>query len=981
MSAASGSSLQAELEHALARRVDGQVRFDTVTRVLYSTDASNHQVEPLGVVLPRHDEALQAVIEIAAEFRVPLIARGAGTGLAGQAIGSGLIVDTSRYLDRLVGFDLEARTVSVEPGAVLATVNQALAVHGFMIGPDPASGDRATLGGMIGTNASGAHSIQHGMTADHLLLAEAYLSDGSAVRLEGMPTSEAERLASSEGALGRIVQACLAVRRERGAEIAARWPRTWRRASGYGLNYLTGFAASAPPAWDEADRPYARLDWLNLAGLYAGSEGTLAILRKATLHIVPRPAATVLVVLPFEGVVDACDATPQVLRARPSSVELLPQSLLMRARTIPAYARKLGFVEGEPRALLVAEFDGATPAEARAAAARLGIAGRLLEEPEAQADLWAVRKAGLGLLMSQPGDSKPVEFIEDVAVPVERLGEYTRRVDDILRQNGTAGEWYAHASAGCLHMRPVLNLKSAAGVRAMDGIAQAVAELAVEMGGAVSGEHGDGMSRTRFNELQFGPELVTAFREIKAAFDPAARLNPGKIVAEAASPSPPDSLSTLRYGPAYQTADVDTVMAFRREGSFAQAVELCNGAGACLKAQGVMCPSYQATRDESASTRGRANILRAALAGRSLHHGLTSHEVHHVLDLCLECKGCKAECPSAVDMARLKAEFLNGWHALHGVPLRSQLFGNLAALSRAGTRVAPLVNAVAGWGLTRRVGETLLGIAHQRTFPRLTGRRFSQWFANHPPADGENVVVLFLDTYTETMVPEIGIAAVKVLEAVGCRVILAAGQGCCGRPLISKGMLPQARRFAARNLEALQEYAEAGVPILGLEPSCLLTLRDEYLEFFPSDPRAQAVADQALLIEEYLTRPAADGRRPIGRLRSRGESPAVTLHGHCHVKSLVGSGPTLDMLRQVAGSVEEIPSGCCGMAGSFGYEREHFELSQNVAELALLPAVRQAEAAGRVVAAAGMSCRGQIRDGTGVRARHPIEIVAGNLEE
>ena len=968
--------LRAELEQALARRVEGEVRFDDVARVLYSTDASNHQVEPLGVVLPRHEAALQATIEVAGEFGVPLIARGAGTGLAGAALGAGLIVDTSRYLGRVLGIDLEARTVTVEPGAVLETVNQALAVHGFMIGPDPASGDRATLGGMIGTNASGAHSIEHGMTADHLLAVDVYLSDGEPLRLEGLAVPEAERLARISNAQGRIVQACLAVRRDHAAAIEARWPRTWRRASGYGINYLTGFSASAPPSWDDGCRPYMRDDWLDIPGMFAGSEGTLAVVRRATLHIVQRQPASVLLVLSFGSVVEACDAAPEVLHFRPASVELLPASLLRRARTVPGFARRLSFVEGDPEALLVAEFSGATQAEARAAARRLPLPGRMLVDAGQQADLWAVRKAGLGLLMSEPGDRKPVEFIEDVAVPVDRLGEYTRRVDEILRRSGTSGEWYAHASAGCLHMRPVLNLKSPDGVRAMLAIADAVAGLAVELGGSVSGEHGDGRSRTRFNDLQFGPELMRAFRDVKHAFDPTDLLNPGKVLPAGT----PEARDALRYGAEYQTLPVDTVMAFRREGGFAAAVELCNGAGVCLKSQGVMCPSYQATRDEAASTRGRANVLRAALAGRILPAGLTSREVHAVLDLCLECKACKSECPSAVDMARLKSEFLNSWHAVNGLPLRSRLFGSIAGLSRIGSSIAPVVNSVATLGLTRWVGEATLGIARQRTFPRLTRRRFSRWFAGREPAGGEREVVLFLDTYTETMVPQIGVAAVRVLEASGCTVRLAEGQGCCGRPMISKGMLAHARRAAGRNLDALGPYADMGNPIIGLEPSCLLTFRDEYLEFFPSDPRAAALARQALLIEEFMTQPDGDGVLPIARLALGKGAPNVSLHGHCYVKSLVGSGPMLDMLRGAGARVEEIDAGCCGMAGSFGYEREHYELSQRVGEQALLPAVRHAAASGQEVVAAGMSCRSQIRDGAGIQARHPIEVLAACLE-
>ncbi|HKZ55369.1 MAG TPA: FAD-linked oxidase C-terminal domain-containing protein [Anaerolineales bacterium] len=971
------ASATVDLEHALKSRLDLDARFDAYTRLLYSTDASNHQVEPLGIVVPRDEEELAACVALCHELRVPVLARGAGTSLGGQAIGRALILDCSRHLNRIHGIDPEAMVADVGPGVVLTALNAAARPHGLIFGPDPASADRATLGGMIANNSAGARSILYGMTADHLLSAEVVLCDGSSTVFRSLNDEEARRRAAQDNTEGTIYRTALHLRGDIGEALRRHWPRTWRRASGYSLNYLAGFSASAPPSWYAAPAPYPPSDGMNLAPLLAGSEGTLAVIRRASVRLVPRPGFSALVILSFKSVAEAADAAPDLLRLGPSAIELIPRTLLQQARRIPAYARKLGFVEGDPTALLVIEFLGDSPEQARGAAGRLAGRGRILESQESQAELWSVRKAGLGLLMAVPGDRKPTTFIEDVAVPVEHLGRYVRQVERILDEHGTYGEWYAHASAGCLHMRPLIDLKTGEGVQRMRSIADAVFELVLELDGAVSGEHGDGLSHTEFNDRLFGPELTAAFRTLKLAFDPFWLLNPGKILP---SPGQAPRLDTeLRYGPDYKAPSPSTWFAYRSEGDFARAVESCTGVGVCRKEEGLMCPSFQATREEMHSTRGRANALRSAISGKLPLSALSSEAMHNVLDLCLECKGCKSECPTAVDMARLKAEFLALYHAEHGIPLRSRFFGQISSFSRILQRFHWAVNALSQWSLLRRVMEVRLGIARQRTLPRFSRASFRQWFHRHEGATSDEPVVLFVDTYTEFNHPELGVAAVKVLEAAGYRVHIAERQGCCGRPMISKGMLKDAHEKAATNLAALADYARRGIPIVGLEPSCILTLRDEYLEFFPDDPRAKAVAASAQLIEELLTRPNASGPRPIDQLQLSRMHPSVLFHGHCHAKALVGTAPTLEMLSGASLAVEEVASGCCGMAGSFGYEVEHHPLSMQIGELHLFPAIRRRDPLA-VVAASGVSCRTQILDGTGVRARHPIEILADALQ-
>ena len=965
-----------ELQGDLQERLAGEVKFDTFTRVLYSTDASNFQIEPLGVVLPKDEDEICAVVEIAKEYGVPVIARGAGTSMAGQSLGYGIILDCSKYLNKIHSLSPGEPSVEVGPGVVLAALNRFAAEHSLMFGPDPASADRATIGGMIGNNATGAHSIRYGLVIDHLLEAEVVLSDGSVATFTPLESQSLKKKQAGNNLEGEIYRKVFTILDAHRDVIRDRWPRTWRRASGYSLNYLIDYSPGAPAVWFDESNSYPPTAGLNLAPLLCSSEGTLGILRRAKLRLVPKPGATVLKVMSFDSISEAADVTPGILETRPDAVEVLPRMLLTRAREIPAYARKMGFVQGDPAALLVVEYAGESVEQAMSRAKRLP-GGLLLEREQDQADLWAVRKVGLGLLMSIPGDMKPITFIEDVAVPVEKLGDYVRQVDTILQEHGTVGEWYAHASAGCLHLRPMVNLKTAEGVERMRCIADAVVELVIEMQGSVSGEHGDGLSHTEYNERLFGTELANAFRQVKEAFDPDEVLNPGKVVPSSSGFGGEGSLtSNLRYGESYQTDAPATYFSYSREGSFASAIENCTGLGVCRKEDGLMCPSYQVTRDETQSTRGRANALRAAISGALPLDSLTSHQMYEVLDLCLACKGCKAECPTAVDMARLKSEFLALYHVEHGVPLRDSLFAHIAKFSRYGSAFAALFNFFTRTRGFRWLQEKMLGIARQRTLPHFANVTFSDWFSKHPDPGFAETVVLFLDTYTQYQCPEVGIAAVDVLEAAGYRVELVSEQVCCGRPMISKGLLKAAKALAATNIRALTPYVEAGVPIIGLEPSCLITLRDEYLDFFPHDPRAKQLAENSFTFEEFLVQSRGSETRPIDRIHFREAEISVLFHNHCYSKALIGSEPSHAMFKAAGIDIEEIDSGCCGMAGAFGYEIEHYPLSMDIAEDRLLPAVRHGVGQGAQISASGLSCRTQIHDGAGIFALHPAQILA-----
>ena len=949
------------LEADLRRRISGEVRFDAYSRALYSTDASLYQMEPVGVVIPRDADDVAAVVVTCAEAGVAVLPRGGGTSLAGQAVNRAVVLDFSKYMHGVLEVNPEERWVRTQPGITLDELNQHLRPHGLHFPPDPTTSSRATVGGAIGNNSCGAHSVLYGKTSDHVKELGVVLADGTQTRFQPLDDASLQARLARDGLEASIYGEVARIAGEQREEIDRRYPRIMRRVSGYNLDLMVG------------DGP------VDLTRLVVGSEGTLCTVTDAVLNLEPLPSMRALAVLHFRGLIEAMEATVVILEHSPAAIELVDRMLLERARSSLGFARRTTFVEGDPEALLLVEFFGDSEEELRAAMDRLeremssrglGYACVRATTPDQQADVWSVRQAGLGLLMSIKGDAKPLPFVEDTAVAPEVLSEYVRRFQEVVRAHNTTAGYYGHASVGCLHIRPLVNIKLREGLDTLVSIANDISDLVVEFGGSLSGEHGDGIVRGVFTEKLFGTRLYNAFRELKRSFDPKGIMNPGKII------DCPPMTENLRLGPDYQAMEVDTTLDFTEDGGFARSVELCNGVGACRKLTGTMCPSYMVTREEEHSTRGRANSLRSVLSGMLPASEFTGKRLHDVLDLCLECKGCKAECPSNVDMAKLKYEFLARYHKANGTPLRARLFADIARINRWSTRLGPLANLGMANPVTRWVLHRFLGIHKSRRLPSLARQSFPAWFRKRPVRQkgSRGPVVLFHDTFMDYNHPEVGRAAVELLEAAGYEVVLA-DNVCCGRPMISKGMLERARDNARINVERLYPYAEAGVPIVGCEPSCLLTLRDEYTDLLRDD-KSRVVAERAMLVEELLA--WLHGRGELD-LRFKERSGTVLFHGHCHQKALVGMAASLAALRLVPGlRVEEIDSGCCGMAGAFGYEREHFDVSMAIGEQRLFPAVRAAPEARIVIT--GMSCRHQVSDGTGRRAQHVVEVLREALE-
>jgi FAD/FMN-containing dehydrogenase/Fe-S oxidoreductase len=949
-----------DLEHELRRVVEGEVRFDRFSRLLYSTDASMYQVEPIGVVRPRHAGDVQAVIEIANRSGTPLLPRGGGTSLTGQTVNRALVLDFSRYMDQILEVNEDEQWVRVQPGVVQDELNARVRPRGLLFGPDTSTSNRATLGGMLGNNSGGSHSIAYGLTIDHVLELTALLADGTRVVLRELDADALRARCVASGLEGQVYRETLRLGRVHADEVRARYPRHWRRVAGYNLN--------------EA----AREGPFNLARVVVGSEGTLLTIVEARMRLVRRPPATALCVIHYREIQEALESSEAILATRPYAVELTDKLILDLARDNIEQRARMGFVQGDPGAILIVEYAAETAGEARARIdalerlrqrERFGYAAHVALDPGEQQSIWKLRKAGLGLLLGMKGDRKPIAFVEDTAVDPRDLSKFVPRFREILAKHDAQAAYYGHCSVGCLHIRPVIDLKTPRGLTQVRAIADDITDLVLEFGGTISSEHGDGRARSPFLERVYGPRLMQAFRELKHAFDPRNLLNPGNIVES------PGVIEHLRYGAQYTTWQPETLLDFSSQGGFAAAVELCNGVGVCRKTlEGTMCPSYMATKDEEHSTRGRANALRAVLSGKAPAAELTGRRLYEVMDLCLECKGCKAECPANVDMAKLKYEFLAHYHAANGLPLRNRLFGRIEAVSRVGARMAPLVNWLSRLAPGRILLEKVVGIDRRRPLPPLAGQTFPAWFAGReaPAGAPRGEVVLFHDTFVTYNCPQVGRAAVQLLEAAGYRVTLA-DKKCCGRPLISKGMLASARDHAAWNVERLLPHARRGVPIVGLEPSCLLTLRDEYVDLLRSEG-ARAVAAHALLLDEFLVRERARGLslefRPVAR--------GALLHGHCHQKAMVGTVSTVAALRWAGLEVTEVDSGCCGMAGSFGFEREHYDMSVWLGNRRLVPAVRAAGPDVEVIAP-GISCRQQIEHLTGRRAKHPAEVLLESL--
>jgi FAD/FMN-containing dehydrogenase/Fe-S oxidoreductase len=952
-----------ELAAALRRAVGGEVRFDAYSRHLFSRDASMYAIEPIGVVFPRDTADVAAVVSTAADFGVPVLPRGAGTSLAGQTVGHAIVMDMSRHMSRIIEIDAEQRLARVQPGVVQEQLNLAAAPHRLMFGPDTSTSNRATLGGMIGNNSAGSQSVRYGMTIDHVLALDVVLADASLARLG--PLTEAKRLSRAaaptlEGAICRELPRLAGRHRE---AIASGFPRFWRQSGGYRLDRLPDSGG------------------LDLATFVVGSEGTLVTVVEAAVRLVPSPPHRVIAVGHFASSQAAIEATEDALACQPAAVELLDRTILDLSRQKIEYRALGSILHGDPDALLFVTFFGDTEAEAIAGLDRLdrrwqrgghGYHTLRAITADEQGALLKVRQAGLGLLMAaSAGSRRPLAFVEDTAVEPAKLAAYARRFREILDRHELTAGFYGHCSVGCLHIRPFLDLTSPGETEKMRAVAEEVRELVMEFGGVNSSEHGDGLARSEFNRRLFGDALYEAMRETKRLFDPDGRMNPGKIVD---SPAMTDHLRDASLPPERPLA---TRLRFDIAGGMRGAADRCMNIGLCRKSStGVMCPSYMATRQEEHSTRGRANALVRALSMPDPRAALGGERLHEILDLCLECKACKSECPLGVDMAALKTEALAAYHDLHGVPFRSRMFGAIRELNRIGSAAAPLANLAGGWRPARRLGERWLGITSSRPLPRFQRRDLRRWFRQRPgpglPAS-EGELVFLADSFTTFTDPAAGRAAIELLELAGWKVRLE-DAGCCGRASLSKGLVDQAQRMAAGMVERLAAEAASGAPIVGVEPSCLLTLRDDYPAMLPDDPRARQVAAATRLPEELILEAIADGRLVLAE-QSPVSGRRMLFHGHCHQKALAGTGATTALLRSIPGAdVTEIDAGCCGMAGSFGFEAEHYELSMSIGELRLFPAVR-AEPDATILAATGVSCRQQIAHGTARAAVHPLEIV------
>jgi FAD/FMN-containing dehydrogenase/Fe-S oxidoreductase len=949
VSAATGT---APLQHELSAAPGVELRVDAVSRALYSTDASVYQITPLGVAIPRTRDALRHIVQICARHRCPITMRGGGTSQAGQAIGDGLVVDTSRHLNAVLELNAAERWVRVEPGIVLDELNTLLRPHGLRFAPDVSTASRATIGGMMANNSSGARSIVYGKTIDHVLEQEVVLSDGSVVTFGDVSADDLARRSGEPSLEGRCYRVVADLASRHRDEIEHRFPKVLRRVGGYNLDEFT------------PGRPF------NLARLMVGSEGTLGVVLSARLNLVPLPRAKAVLAIQFAHLLDSLAAAPLILRHGPSAVEVMDKSILDYTRSSAALeALRQSFIDGDPGALLCVEFyaEQADDLPPRLAALeddlrRHGFGYRYHHALDlaAQSRIWSLREAGLGLSMAMRDDAKSISFVEDTAVAPDRLRDYIERFMAVVARHGTTAGVYAHASVGCLHVRPVVNMKTEAGVRQFEAIANEISDLVLEFGGALSGEHGDGLVRSPFMAKMFGADLYEAFRTIKRTFDPDGIFNPGKIV------DAPPITSNLRFGPRYATRHPPTQFDYG-PGGLAGAIEMCSGLGVCRKTlEGTMCPSYMATRNEQHSTRGRANVLRLTIAGRLGESGLGDRGVHEALDLCLECRACKAECPVGVDVARFKSEFLADYYTRHGTPLEARVLGNAHVLAAWGSRLAPISNRVAASAPARRLAEAWLGIDRRRRLPAFRRRTLR---ADAPAPDGAPGVLLFADTFTNYYDPEIGLSALRVLAAAGLRPALAPNR-CCARPQISKGLLGQAKAMAARNTRALYADAREGRPIVFCEPSCLSAVREDAPALLRGEERrqAEAVASMSMLFEEYAATIAT-------RLPLKAGPTSILLHGHCHQKSMGLVAPARSLLSRIPGAhVVDLDAGCCGMAGSFGYARDHYEVSRAIGERRLLPAVRN-KPDGAVVVAAGTSCRHQVADFTGERALHPAVLL------
>lgn len=962
-------TLSKEFIFELKKRFAGDLRLDAASKILYSTDASMYQIEPLGVAIPKHQDDLQSAVELAAKYKIPILPRGSGSSLGGQAIGEALILDCSHYLNAILEINQQEQYALVQPGVILADLNREAAKHGLMFGPDPASAERATMGGVIGNNATGAHSILYGMSADHLLEADAILSDGALSKWG---------IVNSNWGIGNreleIVSVVNEIREKYADAIKNNYPKSWRNSAGYRLNYLLPWSPSKPPQW-QGDYPNLKSSAINLAPLLAGSEGTLAVIQKMKVNLVQKPKHTILGVLQYQSIEQACDDVPRLLEFTPSAIELIPRMILQLARSVPAVANQMSWMIGNPEAILVVEFSGDQLSALKDAVRKIGATLTIAESAEEQNQIWNIRKLGLGILDSRPQVKRPIAFIEDCAIPVERLGEFVREVQKILSAEHVEAGIYAHASGGCLHIRPILDLLHGEGARSMRSIVEQVFSVTLKLGGSMSSEHGDGIASGEFIERTYGKEIGAALSKLKRAADPDNLLNPQKML------SAPPMDSNLRYGEKYQVKVWDSALRFNHERGLAGAIEQCNGQGVCRKSTGLMCPSFQASGEEGLSTRGRANLLRAVISKQNAEGGEQNEleeAVFQTLDLCLACKGCSSECPSGVDMPKLKYEFMHQYYKSHCRPLSDYLFAYFHVVAKWLSPVAPLANWFMQARWSRKLIAKTFGITDKRPLPLFAKRRARQRNAQVDNADKQTV--LFLpDVFSEYIEPEVKESAIALLNYFGYAVKELPLIGA-GAVFLSKGFIDQAKRHAEKVLDEIKSLgAESIVGVVGCEPPEAYCLKHEYLALLPErKAEIESISKKVFLVDEFLLRVVKS--RDLGNLKmDQIEKEKIFFQPHCHQRA-EGELATVELLKLFGFEVELSSAGCCGMAGTFGYDANHYELSMQIGELKLLPKARALNFENWRLVSTGSACRMQIRDGAGREALHPLALLSERMK-
>lgn len=927
-----------------------------------------YQEIPMGVCFPKSIEDIQELVLEANKKSFSITARSAGTSLAGQTTGNGVIMDVSRFMTELEEVNSVERYAKVQPGVIRDTLNRQASKHNLLFGPDTATTNRCMIGGMIGNNSSGSFSIKYKTTREHVQELEVVLSDGSVALFKALSEQELEEKLELDSLEGNIYRSMLQLLEKHKKTILENYPHPEiiRRNTGYALDKLCEMKPFNPDG-----RAF------NLCELLCGSEGTLALTASTKLNLTVRPSFQRLVIPQFSSLQDAMLATVEAVKLDPSAVELVDDIILNATKGNLGQLENRFFLEGDPKCILIIQFEGdseeelANKSEELISILKEKSLGYTFPELSSRGEMekvWNLRKAGLGLLMGLGKESRSPTFCEDTSVRVADLPAYIRDFEKILEKHDTECVYYAHASVGELHLRPMIDTSEEEGVTKMKDMASEIASLVRKYRGSLSGEHGDGRARAPFIEKVLGSELIPILSQVKEIWDPDYIFNPGKIV----SPKPMDE--ALRFSPDYKPFKVETVFNWRKEGSFNDAIELCNGAGVCRKlaeSGGTMCPSYMATKDEKDSTRGRGNVFRQVFSGEN-PRTFESKELKDALDLCLSCKACKSECPANVDMAKMKAEFMHGWHQKHGVSLKKRFFAEAGKMYPLASRLNFLTNPFIRSGFGKKILELVFGISSKRTLPLFAKQTFIEWFSRHSGKKRAKKVALYIDLFTNYHEPEIGIDAVEVLETMGFEVLIPEIHEL-GRPQLSKGLLASAKVIAEKSVVLLSEYSEKSIPVIGLEPSEILTLRDETLDLIDENllEKARKLASGSYTFEEFI----ATRKDKLPGIQT---NEKVVLHGHCHTKALIGSSAALSALESLGYLVEVIDAGCCGMAGSFGYDKDKFGLSMEIGEQRLFPEMRK-QNPDTSACVSGFSCRHQIKDGTGLESKHTAQLLARAL--